>query len=190
MRPFTRLDRLPDDALLAAFSLGEPDASTVFVRRFQRKVYGLALLIAGDPSQAEDIAQQSFERAWRHGASFDRRRGSVSTWLLSITRHLAIDHCRVRRADPVDPWSMHDLLGPSDALDPQREVESSDQFSRLRHELGALPTEQRRAVLLATMGGRTTAEIARIEDIPIGTAKTRLRTGLRKLRDATQDVIR
>jgi RNA polymerase sigma-70 factor (ECF subfamily) len=190
MRPFTRLDRLSDDALLAAFSLGEPDAAIVFVRRFQRRVYGLALLIAGDPNQAEDIAQQSFERAWRHGATYDRRRGSVTTWLLSITRHVAIDQSRLRRAEPVDPWSMHELLGPSGALDPQHEAESGDQFARLRSELGALPVEQRRAVLLATMGGRTTIEIAQIEAIPLGTAKTRLRAGLRKLRDATMDVNR
>ena len=89
-----------------------------------------------------------------------------------------------------DPWSMHDLLSPSDALDPQLEVEAGDQFARLRTELAALPVEQRRAVLLATMGGRTTVEISQIEDIPVGTAKTRLRTGLRKLRDATEDVTR
>jgi RNA polymerase sigma-70 factor (ECF subfamily) len=182
--PAARLDRLADDALLAAMALGEPDAAAVFVRRFQRKVYGVAILVTGDSGLAEDVAQQAFEKAWRHGASFDSRRGSVLSWLLAITRNQAIDVMRVRRAAPFDPGTLAELLPPAASVDPQARSEVRDQLDRLRVELEALPIEQRRAVLLATMGGRTSAEIGAIEGIPVPTAKTRLRTGLHKLRAA------
>jgi RNA polymerase sigma factor (sigma-70 family) len=181
MGPRAHLDRLGDDALLAALALDEPDAAVVFVRRFQRRVYGLALAVTGDAGVAEDVAQQAFERAWRHAGSFDARRGSVTTWLLTITRNLAIDALRLRRPVPVDGAVLDDLL-PAASADVEGDAVSGDQLRRVRAELSALPVEQRRAVVLATVLGRTSAEIAALESVPVGTAKTRLRTGLRRLR--------
>jgi RNA polymerase sigma-70 factor (ECF subfamily) len=176
-----RLGRLPDDALLAALALGEPGAAAVFVRRFQRRVYGLAVTITGDRSLAEDVAQTAFERAWRHAGSFDARRGTVPTWLLAITRNVAIDAIRVRRPVAIDPIELADLLAPS-SFDPEAVAVTNDQVLRLRKRLDALSPEQRRAVLLATVAGRSMAEIGAIEGIPVATAKTRLRDGLRRLR--------
>ena len=80
-----------DDALLAAFAVGDPDAGAQFVRRYQRRVFGLALAVLGDRDAASDVAQEAFVRVWRHAAVFDARRGNVSTWLLTITRNLALD---------------------------------------------------------------------------------------------------
>lgn len=177
-----RQDRLSDDALLTAVALGDADVTAVFVRRFQRRVYGLAITITCDRNLAEDVAQQAFERAWRHAASYDGRRASVSTWLMTITRNVAIDTIRVRRPVPVDPWIAADLLAPS-TQDPAASAVESDDLRGLRRALDHLPSEQRRAVLLATMGGRTSTEIGLIDGIPIPTAKTRLRTGLRRLRE-------
>ena len=182
------LDRLSDDALLAAVALEERDAVTVFVRRFQRRVYGLAVTVTGDAALADDLAQTTFERAWRYAGTYDARRASVTTWLLTITRNLAIDSMRVRRAVPVDPDLISSLLPPAPSGDPQHAAVEADQLGRLGVELRGLPLEQRRAVLLATMAGRTAAEIAEIERIPIGTAKTRVRTGLRRLRAAVTEV--
>lgn len=178
-----RHDRLSDDALLTAMALGEFDAAACFVRRFQRRVYGLAITITGDRHTAEDVAQQAFERAWKHAGSYDGRRAAVSTWLLTITRNVAIDTIRVRRPVPVDPWTAAELLAPS-LQDPAGAAVESDDLRRLRRALETLPGDQRRAVLLATVGGRTTTEIGLIEGIPVPTAKTRLRTGLRRLREA------
>jgi RNA polymerase sigma factor (sigma-70 family) len=178
-----RLDRLSDDALLVAFGLGERDASAVFVRRFQRKVFGLGYLITHDTALAEDASQQAFERAWRHAGAFDARRGSVTTWLMTITRNVAIDMMRVRRPDPMDADVLLSML-PAAIDDPAEAAASTDTMDRLRPALDRLPPEQRRAVLLATLAGRTTTEIAAIEQIPIPTAKTRLRIGLAKLQTA------
>ncbi|MDO8365019.1 MAG: sigma-70 family RNA polymerase sigma factor [Actinomycetota bacterium] len=181
MRTADRHDRLSDEALLAAVALGERDAVAVFVRRFQRRVYGLAITIVGDRNLAEDVAQQAFERAWRHAGSYDGRRAAVATWLMTITRNLAIDAVRVRRPLPVDPFTAAELLGPA-GDDPAGAAVDTDDLSRLRRALRTLPDEQRRAVLLATVGGRTTGEIGEIEGVPVPTAKTRLRMGLRRLR--------
>jgi RNA polymerase sigma factor (sigma-70 family) len=179
-----RLDRLADDALLAAVALGERDAVAVFVRRFQRRVFGLAVTVTGDAALSDDIAQMTFERAWRHAGTYDARRASVTTWLLTITRNLAIDAMRVRRSTPLDPHLLSELLPPASDIDPERAAVVADQLGRLGVELADLPIDQRRAVLLATVAGRTAKEIAEIEGIPLGTAKTRVRTGLRRLRAA------
>lgn len=182
------LDRLPDDALLAAVALDERDAAAVFVRRFQRRVYGLAYTITGEATMADDIAQMTFERAWRHAGAYDPRRAPVTTWLLTITRNLSIDAMRVRRSSPFDAQLIDELLPPAAGVDPQQAAVLSDDLGRLGEELAALPADQRRAVLLATVAGRTANEIAGIEGIPLGTAKTRIRSGLRRLRAATEGV--
>ena len=176
-----RLDRLPDEALLAALALDDRDAAAVFVRRFQRKVYGLAYVVTGDRTLAEDAAQGAFEKAWRHAGSYDPRRGSVLTWLMTITRNVAIDAVRVRRPDATDPTVLLGLLPAASSPDPEAAAVDADTLDRIRPVLESLPVEQRRAVLLATVAGRTTTEIGQIEGVPVGTAKTRLRTGLLKL---------
>ena len=92
-----------DEALLAGLATGDRDAAAGFVRRIQSRVYGLAVTILGDPQAAEDVAQETFVRAWRHASSYDARRGSVSAWVLTIARNLALDRARLKRSQPVDP---------------------------------------------------------------------------------------
>src|SRR5262245_15440054 len=90
-----------DDALLAAFAVGDPDAGAQFVRRYQRRVFGLARSIVEERALAEDLTQEAFVRAWRYAPSYDPRRGSVASWILAITRNVALDACRSRRTDPL-----------------------------------------------------------------------------------------
>jgi RNA polymerase sigma-70 factor (ECF subfamily) len=177
-----RADRLTDEALLAAVALGEADATAVFVRRFQRQVYGLAVTMVGDRALADDIAQQTFERAWRHAGAFDGRRASVRTWLLTICRRLAIDSLRLRRAAPLDPEELASMLPPSGGVQPEDRAIDLTELGRVRRAVGSLPDEQRRAVLLSVLGGHTAQEIATSEQVPLGTVKSRLRLGLRRLR--------
>ena len=181
--PPTRVDRSSDEALLAGVGLGDPAAATAFVRRFQRRVFGVGLAITSDAALAEDVAQQAFERAWRHAGSYDARRGSVTVWLLAITRNLAIDTVRVRRPTAVDPHVVVDLVGLEGA-DPADAAVQGDEVARVRAALARLPESQRRAVLLATVAARTSSEIAALEGVPVPTAKHRVQSGLRKLRAA------
>jgi len=153
-----------------------------FVRRYQRRVYGLALSMIGDPTQAEDIAQEALLRAWRHAQVFDHRRASVATWMLTITRNLAVDALRVRRAVPVDPADLLATGLVSTGSLPEEGAESSDVRARMRAALASLPVEQRRALVLAAVYGYTAAEVGEAESVPLGTAKTRIRSGLLKLR--------
>src|SRR5690242_622092 len=104
------MDQLPDDALVAGLMTGDAELAVAFVRRFQRKVYEVAITVTGDEQLAEDIAQQTFEQACRHAQVYDPRRGSVRTWLTAIAHNLAIDAVRARRALPMDPEDLSPLL--------------------------------------------------------------------------------
>jgi RNA polymerase sigma factor (sigma-70 family) len=172
-----------DEALLAGLAAGDRDASAAFVRRFQRRVYGLARTIVGDPGTAEDVSQEAFVRAWRYASSYDARRGTVLTWLLTIARNVAVDRLRLRQPEPLDPDVLASKLQLQEsrvALDEHAGVADREE---LRTALATLPGEQRRALLLAAFFGRTAAEVAELEAIPLGTAKTRIRTALNRVRD-------
>jgi RNA polymerase sigma factor (sigma-70 family) len=80
-----------DEALLAGMAAGDAQAAAAFVRRYQARVYGLALTVVGLPAVAEEVAQEAFVRAWRFAGGYDPRRGAVATWLLTITRNAAVD---------------------------------------------------------------------------------------------------
>jgi RNA polymerase sigma factor (sigma-70 family) len=173
-----------DDALVAGLATGDPDAASAFVRRFQRRVFGLARTIVPDDRAAEDVAQEAFLRAWRHAAAYDPRRGSVVGWLLTITRNLAIDAVRVRRPVSFDPSVLIGLDRESTEREPHELAQLGDDTARLRAALARLPEEQGRAIVLAGLLGYTAREVGEIEDIPLGTAKTRIRTALQRLRVA------
>jgi RNA polymerase sigma-70 factor (ECF subfamily) len=173
-----------DDALLAGLGEGDADAAAAFVRRFQARVFGLALTILGDRAAAEDVAQEAFARAWRHASAYDARRGSVTTWLLTITRNLAIDAGRLRRAEPMDPETIVSLQLVETSDGPAERAVHATESIRVHAALRDLPAEQRRAVVRAAYLGQTAREIATVEDIPLGTAKTRIRSGLIRLRAA------
>ena len=172
---------LSDDALLAGLTFGDPEAGREFVGRFQSRVYGLALAVLRDPVLAEDVAQEAFLRAWKHGQSYDPRRGTVAAWLLRITRNLAIDALRLRRADVMDPDVLAAVAPPSTASVEDAAL-TSEAVAAVGRALRQLPEEQSRALLLAAFYGRTAEEISRSEAIPLGTAKTRIRLGLRRIR--------
>ena len=173
-----------DDALVAGMAAGDADAASAFVRRFQRRVFGLARTIVFDDRAAEDVAQEAFLRAWRHAAAYDARRGSVVGWLLTITRNLAIDSVRVRRPTALDPVILALLDRESAERSPHDLAQLEDDTARLRVALSRLPEEQGRAVVLAGLLGYTAREVGEIEGIPLGTAKTRIRTALQRLRAA------
>ena len=172
------MEALSDETLLAAMGAGDADAAAVFVRRFQSRVYGLALTMLRDPGIAEDVAQETFVRAWRHAATYDARRGRVPTWLLTIARNVALDRARTRPVTPVDPDV---IIAELDREVPYDELDVGDR-DRLRNAIADLPDEQRRALVLAMYGGRTAREIAAIDGVPLGTVKTRIRAAMSKLR--------
>ena len=176
-----------DEALLAGVAQGDDESSVAFVRRYQKRVFGLAYSMIGDTAAAEEVTQEALIRVWRHAPVFDARRGSVTTWVLTITRNLSIDALRLRRAVPVDPDEFLTLgLASNEGL-PEESAMAGDSVPALRAALATLPADQRRALVLAAVWGRTAAEISESESIPLGTAKTRIRAGMSKLRAAMTD---
>ena len=173
---------IPDEALLSGIAVGDDQAVLIFVRRYQRRLFGLALGIVGDPGLAEDVTQEAFIRILRHASVFDARRGSVTSWTLTITRNLAIDSLRLRRAVPTAPEDRVFMNLMGNERSQEDVVATSDNIARTRAALATLPMEQRRAIVLATIYGRTIAEVAAEEEIPLGTAKSRVRLGMAKLR--------
>ncbi|MFI5963306.1 RNA polymerase sigma factor [Streptomyces asoensis] len=173
--------RVPDEALLSGLATGDPEFVVAFVRRFQRTVFGVAFAVLGDPQLAEDVAQQTFERAWRHAQVYDTRRGSVRSWLTAIAHNLAIDTARARRASPVAPEDLDAMLGVVTET-PERRALADDSAERVRRAVAELPREQARALVMAGIYGMTAREVADTEHVPLGTAKTRIRTGTLKVR--------
>ncbi len=175
--------RLPDEALLSGLATGDPELAATFVRRFQHTVFGVAIAVLGDPQLAEDVSQQTFERAWRHAQIYDSRRGSVTTWLTAIAHNLAIDVARARRPVPVAPQDLDTLLDVvTDAATPERLALAGEASAALRSAVARLPREQGRALVMAGIYGMTAQQIADAEQIPLGTAKTRIRAAMGKLR--------
>jgi RNA polymerase sigma-70 factor (ECF subfamily) len=175
-------DGVSDEALLSGIAVGDDRSGLTFVRRYQRRLYGLAVGIVGDVGDAEDVTQEAFIRIFRHAQVFDARRGAVSTWALTITRNLAIDSIRVRRGVPTDPEDRIFLELTSTVRQPDAAVLAVENVANVRSALADLPIDQRRAVLLAALYGRTAAQIAEGEAIPVGTVKSRIRLGMAKLR--------
>jgi RNA polymerase sigma factor (sigma-70 family) len=171
---------LSDESLLAGLGSGDPDAAVAFVRRFQRRVFGLTLLILRDPAAAEEAAQESFLRAWRHATAYDPRRGTVAAWLLTIARNVSINMLPTRRFDPIDP----EILLALEAKRPHEHSTEAQVVASelLREPLARLPSDQRRALVLAAFYGLTAREISELDGVPLGTVKTRIRSAMMKLR--------
>ncbi len=189
MAVVSRADRAQDAALLAGLGLDDPAVSAAFVRRFQGAVYGMAVAITRDPGLAEDVSQEVFVRAWRAAGSYDVRRASVLTWLLVVTRNTAIDavRTRARHSTPIDTELLNHLLAETThSPDLEEHALHRMETEQAVRRLHRIAPEQARAVVLAVLGGCTAAQVAQREDIPLGTAKTRIRAGLRRLRESLE----
>jgi RNA polymerase sigma-70 factor, ECF subfamily len=143
-------------------------------------VYGMARRVLAEPGMAEEVAQDTFLALWRRPGAFNPERGSLKSFLVAVARNKAIDMVRkqaaLRRAhDELLAEFSSEMDGPTIDLDEAADV---------RQSLKKISPEQREAIVLAYFGGRTYREVASELSIPEGTAKTRLRDGLRKLREA------
>jgi RNA polymerase sigma-70 factor (ECF subfamily) len=173
-----------DGALMRAFVSRDPRAADDLYGRFASRVYGLGIVMLGGDAAAQDLVQDTFVKLWRTAGSFDADRGKLETWVLLVARSLAIDSLRRR---VLESRSLERLGEPEDvdlSAGPEQQATTADLAGRARRAMAALSPEQRAALELAYFGGRTSGEIAEIEGIPVGTAKTRIRTALLRLREA------
>ncbi|MEM7092266.1 MAG: sigma-70 family RNA polymerase sigma factor [Actinomycetota bacterium] len=171
----------PDDALRRA-GRGDEDAFAEVYDACASMVYGIALRVVRDPQMAEDIAQETFVEAWRVAARFDPEVASATTWLATIAHRKAVDRVRSEESHRAREQNEQRRVA-ADEPDTAERVEEALDRVRVREALAALTDSQREAVTLAYYGGRTYREVAHLLDLPEGTAKTRIRDGLIRLRD-------
>jgi len=174
---------LEDAALLERVAAGDEAAIELIYQRYGGACFALARRILDDSQLAEDVVQQVFLALW-NGSGYDPRRGAVSTWLLSITHHKAVDSVRKegnRRKRLASEQALIELAAAGPA--PDDEVWARMRAARTRDALKLLPAEQREVVLLAYYGGYTQTEIADLTGLPLGTVKSRTLTAMRRLRE-------
>ena len=164
--------------------LRDADGFRIAYARHHRGVYAAAFRILGDVQLSQDVVQDVFLRLWRRPESFDARRGALGSYLRVMARSRALDVWRETQAG----HRVSDRLRlATERLDPRPEPIHPAERHDLRAALRGLPDGQREAVVLTYWGGLTAEEVARHVDVPLGTAKSRVRLGVMRLR-ATYDV--
>ena len=169
--------------LLARSSRGDESAFAALYDATSARAYGLALRVVRDPAQAEEVTQEAYLDVWKHSSRFRADRGSAIGWLLTIVHRKAVD--RVRSAEAAgrrDETYHHQAEVAHDQT--VEAVQSSLDSQRVRAALKELTNNQREALGLAFFGGYTHTEVAAMLDLPLGTAKTRIRDAMIRMRDA------
>jgi RNA polymerase sigma factor (sigma-70 family) len=171
-----------DPDLIVQLAAGSQEALAALYDRYGRLAYSVALRILGDPGRAEDAVQDAFLNIWTRASSFDERRGSLRSWLLTSVRNRSIDYLRGRGAHERQELELQPAVaeaGPRS--DPWREVSLSLERTAVREAMSNLPLEQRQAIQLAYFGGYSHREIADMTSVPLSTVKGRMRLALEKL---------
>jgi RNA polymerase sigma factor (sigma-70 family) len=163
---------------------GDDTALREVYDQYSSFVYGLAARVIGDMRAAEDVSQDVFVSFWERPAAFDPARGSLRTWLGTLTHRRAVDH--VRREEARRRRAEREAGRAVTEPDVEEMATALLTAERVRAALELLPPDQRRAIQLAYFGGKTYRQVAETLGIPEGTAKSRLRLALRRIADALE----
>jgi len=147
------------------------------------RAYGLAVRVVRDPSQAEEVAQEAFLEIWRTAGRFDPAKGSAVSWILTLVHRKSVDRVRSAEASTRRDTTYHQGTQVVEHDSTAEAAQASMEARRVRQALGSLTEVQRQALELAYFKGYTHTEVAKMLDLPVGTAKTRIRDGLIRLRD-------
>jgi RNA polymerase sigma factor (sigma-70 family) len=182
--------RRPDDAagdadVMRRIRAGDRGGIDDLYERFRRPAFALARRILADDALAEDVLQEVFLSVWRDPGAFDRGRGSVASWLLAVVHHKAVDAVRREESQRRRQAQAEDAMvldEPVARRDVEEEAWQRVEAERVRTAMGALSQPQREALTLAYYGGYTQREVATLTGTPLGTVKTRMLAGMRRLR--------
>ncbi len=179
-RPDDRAQRLV--VLMGRTARGDRAAFAELYDELSPLLHGIVVRVLRNPAIGEEVTQEVFLEIWRLAPRFDGNRGSVTSWAASIAHRRAVDRVRSEQAARDREQREHALAPePSDAL--ADAVEERAQNDRVRRALDELTDTQRAAIELAYFGGHTYRDVAVLLGIPEGTAKTRIRDGIIRLRD-------
>ena len=169
--------------LLRQSALGDEAAFARLYDATAARVHGLVLRVVRDRAQAEEVTQEAFLEVWRTAPRFDPDKGSALSWLMTIGHRKAVDRVRSAEASTRRDTTYHRQNPPVEHDVTAEAAQASMEARRVRGALEALTPVQRQALELAYFGGYTHTEVATMLDLPVGTAKTRIRDGLIRLRD-------
>jgi RNA polymerase sigma-70 factor, ECF subfamily len=172
-----------DADLMAAFLRQDRQAAAALYDRFASRIYGLGITLLRNPTDAEDLVQDTFLKIWRKGATFDPVRGSLEGWILLMARSLAIDLLRRRSLEARKLASEPKPSEASEEPGPERQAEVRELFRLARGAMDDLPVQQRSALELVYLGEHSSTQVARLQGIPPGTVKSRVRAGIATLRE-------
>ena len=174
--------QLTDVQILQAVAGGDEQALGQIYDRYRVILFGLLVRILSSREEAEDVLQDVFLQVWRRAGDFDENRGRPFTWLVTLARSRAIDRLRSRAArDRLAAASTQDEL--AEVSDAASDAFRSEQRTLVSNALAQLPEEQKKPLMLAYFDGLTQSEIADKLGAPLGTVKTRMRSGMSKLRE-------
>jgi RNA polymerase sigma-70 factor (ECF subfamily) len=179
---YTRFD---DETLLRLIARSHERALSELYDRYNRLVYTVALSALGDPARAEEVTQDVFVRVWEKAETFRAEQGRTATWLAGITRNRSIDIYRRSQARLEHlhiSWEEAESLNPPDPVDVEAEVDLAQRQQQVRWAVTQLPEDQKQALGLAYFRGLSHPEIAQALGEPLGTIKTRISLGMKKLR--------
>jgi RNA polymerase sigma-70 factor (ECF subfamily) len=169
---------------LGRIAAGDQNALAALYDESGQLVYSVALRLLGDAADAEEVTMDVYTQVWRNAASYEDSRGTVTTWLITLARSRAIDRMRSRSGRLQNETAFPETFDlPSGGTSPERQSEEAQRRRRVNAALQTLPPEQREVVRLAFFAGLTHSELAARLQQPLGTVKTRLRTGMMKLRE-------
>jgi RNA polymerase sigma-70 factor (ECF subfamily) len=178
-------ERQSDEDIVQRIAEGDRAAMAELYDRYANMVFSLACRIVSLPADAEDVVQEVFTQAWRQALRYEPGRASAAGWLLNITRTRAIDRLRANRTrQRVSGDGERIATAPAAGDDQEQGAIQTERAVRVRAALESLGQAQREAIDLAYFGGLSHGEIAARLQEPLGTVKTRIRTGLLKLREA------
>jgi RNA polymerase sigma-70 factor, ECF subfamily len=170
-------------ALLKLSGRGDEAAFARLYDATAARAYGLAVRVVRDPSQAEEVAQEAFLEIWRTASRFDEGKGSAVSWILTLVHRKAVDRVRSAEAGSRRDTAYHQVSDDVEHDSTAEAAHASMEARRVRQAMDSLTEVQREALELAFFKGYTHTEVATMLDLPVGTAKTRIRDGLIRLRD-------
>lgn len=179
-----------DTELYRALQAGQHSGLSILYERYGRLVYGIALHILKTPQEAEDLTQEIFLALWRN-KTYEPARGSLSSFLTTMTRSRAIDKIRSKTRDHkfLDRWG-RSITPETSSNNPFEQVSLGERSQQLRNALAQLSENQRQVLEMAYYEGLSLSQIAQQLDLPLGTVKTRSRLGMVKLRQTLEDLIK
>jgi RNA polymerase sigma-70 factor (ECF subfamily) len=182
LAPMNTIDVMNDGELIQRIAERDRGAFEDLYNRYARAVFGLALRRLGDRGRAEDAVQETFASIWRSAGTYRPERGPGAPWLYTVARNATVDRSRERIETPTEVPDE-----PTGELGPAEQTEQGWVTWRVHSALQELPEREREAIQLAYWSGLSQSEVAEFLGIPLGTVKTRTRSGLARLADLLQD---